>query len=185
MTADKQPDRRVRRTKERLRSALACLIVEKPYDKITVQDLIDRADVGRSTFYAHYETKDDLLLSGLDRLTADIELHMADEPSSTAVLPSLGVFRHAAESHEQIKALLGSKGSDLVRHATLVAFTDRARTAIDENAGKRRSSDLPPDARAAFVAGSLLALLTWWLDNDMPHPPETMAEVYARSLAEL
>ncbi|MCP4222921.1 MAG: helix-turn-helix transcriptional regulator, partial [Actinomycetia bacterium] len=53
-------DRRVRRTKQRLHEALMSLIVEKGYDKITVQDLIDRADVGRSTFYAHFETKDDL-----------------------------------------------------------------------------------------------------------------------------
>jgi len=184
MTTQKQPDRRVRRTREGLHSALMSLIVEKSYDRITVQDLIDRADIGRSTFYAHYETKDDLLLSGLDRLTADIERHMADEPSSTAILPSLGVFRHAAENPEQIKSLMGSRGSDLVQRAALSTFTHRAKTAIDQQASDGETSDLPSDARAALMAGSLLALLTWWLDNDLPYPPETMADVYAQSLAQ-
>jgi len=184
MSTPKTPDRRVRRTKEGLHSALMSLVVEKSYDRITVQDLIDRADVGRSTFYAHYETKDDLLLSGLDRLTSDVERHMADEPSSTAILPSLGVFRHVAQNPEQIKALMGSKGSGLVQRAVLSAFTHRARAAIDRQERDGQNSDLPPDARAALMAGSLLGLLTWWLDNDLPYPPETMAEVYAQSLAQ-
>ncbi len=58
---EKTPDRRVRRTRENLFSALSELMQEKRYNKITIQDIIDRADVGRSTFYAHFETKDDLL----------------------------------------------------------------------------------------------------------------------------
>lgn len=179
MTTEKPPDRRVRRTKETLWAALMSLIVEKSYDKITVQDLIDRADIGRSTFYAHYETKDDLVVSGLDRLTFDIERHMADEPSSTSVLPSLGVFRHAADSPEQIKALMGTKGSELVQKAALSTFTDRAKVVIEQRGQDSEAANLPTDARAALAAGALLALLTWWLDNDMPYPPETMANVYA------
>jgi len=185
MTNKKLPDRRVRRTKERIWAALMSLIVEKSYDRITVQDLIDRADVGRSTFYAHYETKDDLLLSGLDRLTFDIERHMADEPSSTSVLPSLGVFRHAEENPEQIKALMGTKGSEMMQRAALSSFAHRAKAVIEQRGKGGDASGLPSDARAALAAGALLALLTWWLDNDMPYPPETMANVYAGSLAPL
>jgi len=183
MATKSRPDRRVQRTKDSLHFALMSLIVQKSYDRITVQDLIDRANIGRSTFYAHYETKDDLLVSELDRLTADIERHLADEPSSTAILPSLGLFRHAAENHKEIKALLGSKGSELVQRTALATFTRRAKAVIDERGNDGQNSSLPADARAAFVAGALLALLTWWLDNDRPYPPETMANVYAQSLA--
>ncbi len=178
MTQEHRQDRRVRRTKAQLHSALMELIVEKGYDKTTVQDLIDRADVGRSTFYAHYETKDDLLLGGLERLTDDIEVHLADDPSADAILPSLGVFRHVADHHQLFKAMIGSRGIELVHRAALAALTERARTTIEERVASGEESDIPVDVRAAFVAGSLQALLTWWLDHDMPHPPDTMADMF-------
>ncbi len=171
-------DRRVRRTKERLHDALMSLIEERGYDKITVQDLIDRADVGRSTFYSHYETKDDLLISGLHRLSDDIELHMTDDPSANDILPSLGVFRHVADHHELFKAMIGSRGIDLVMHAARDALTERAKSNIDRRSSTSRNAAIPADARAAFIAGSLMAFLTWWLDNDRPHPPDQMAEMF-------
>lgn len=184
MTIQNSQDRRVRRTKQLLGTALLSLIVEKSYDKITVQDLIDRADVGRSTFYAHYETKDDLLIAGLDHLTADIELHLADDPSGAdAILPSLGVFRHIAEQHKLFKALIGSRGIDLVHRAALDGFTERARSGIDRRVAAGEKTDIPPDVRAAFAAGSLMAMITWWLDKNMPYTPEQMAHMYRQMTA--
>jgi AcrR family transcriptional regulator len=113
MTKQRPPDRRVRRAKQRLNDALESLIIEKGYDKITVQDLIDRADVGRSTFYAHYETKDDLLVSWTE-LAEDMELHMAQEQTDAgSIMPSLALFRHLAEYHDLYKAMIGSRGIDI------------------------------------------------------------------------
>ncbi len=184
MTSQERVDRRVRRTKQQLGAALLSLIVEKGYDRSTVQDLVDRADVGRATFYARYETKDDLLISGLDHLTDDIELHMADDPSDAeAILPSLGVFRHVADQHELFKAMIGSRGIDVVHRAALEAFTQRARSAIDQRVAAGEKTGIPPDARAAFAAGSLMALLAWWLDNNMPYAPEQMANMYRKLTA--
>lgn len=177
-------DRRVRRTRQRLHTALMSLIMESDYDKITVQDLIDRADVGRSTFYAHYETKDDLLVSGLDRLTADIELHMADDPSAAeTVLPSLGIFRHVAENHRVFRALLGSRGIDLVHKAALDTLTEHAMAAIERRSVAGEQTNIPPAVRAAFAAGSLMAFLVWWLDYDMPYTPEVMDDMYRQMTA--
>ena len=62
----RKPDERIRRTHQRLGSALVQLIAEKPIDDITVQDVLDRASVGRSTFYLHFRDKNDLLLSQLE-----------------------------------------------------------------------------------------------------------------------
>lgn len=170
------------RTKDRLQRALMSLIGEKGYDKITVRDLIDRADVGRSTFYAHYETKDDLLLAGLEHLTRDIELHLADDPGAVdTILPSLGIFRHVAANHGLFREMLGSRGIDLVQRAALDLLTAMARSKIDGTAGK--PSEVPADTRAAFAAGSLMAFLGWWLDNDMPHSPEEMAGMYRQMTA--
>jgi AcrR family transcriptional regulator len=175
-------DRRVRRTKQSLQTALTGLIVEKGYDKTTVQDLIDRADVGRSTFYAHYETKDDLLVSMLDHLTADFERHLTDDPAADeSILPSLGIFRHIAENHRQYRALIGSRGIDLVHRAATDTLTEQALSAIQRGVGDR--SDVPSEVRAAFVAGSLLTLLDWWLDHGMPYPPEAMAGIFQRLTA--
>ncbi len=161
------------------------LIVEKPYAKITVRDLIDRADVGRSTFYAHFETKDDLLLtSAVSGIIADFEAGIADDPpGADAILPSLGVFRHFCDDKEKIAAVLGSPGVDLVRNAVLAALTDAARSAIDKRVNAGDESHIPPDVRAAYVAGSLLAFLAWWLDNKTPHSPEAMADMFAQMTA--
>src|SRR5258707_5092881 len=61
--ADRQGDRRVQRTKTTLYSVLMTLVGEKPFDKITVQEILERANLGRTTFYAHFQSKEDLFLS--------------------------------------------------------------------------------------------------------------------------
>jgi AcrR family transcriptional regulator len=68
----KNPDRRVRRTQKSLHEAVISLLLEKNYDAITVQEVLDRADVGRSTFYAHFQSKDELLMSGMDGLRSTL-----------------------------------------------------------------------------------------------------------------
>lgn len=182
----KRQDRRVRRTNERLQRALMSLIGEKSYDKITVSDLIDRADVGRSTFYAHYETKDDLLLAGLEYLTSDIEQYVTDDPGAgDAVLPSFGIFQHVSDNHQRFRRLLGSRGIDLVQRAALDMLTEMALSRIEERAADGERSEIPATTRAAFAAGSLMAFVAWWLDNDMPHSPEEMADMYRRMTASI
>lgn len=155
------------------------LVAEKGYDRTTVQDVIDRADVGRSTFYAHYRDKDDLLVSGLASLTDDIERHLADDPAEAdALLPSLGIFRHVAAHSGLFRALIGSRGVELVTEAAQQVFEDWARGAIARRGQAGERHDVPADVRAAFLAGSLMSLLSWWIDHDMPHPPERMAAMF-------
>ncbi len=178
MTKERPPDRRVRRTKQRLNDALESLIIEKGYDKITVQDLIDRADVGRSTFYAHYETKDDLLLSWT-QLAADMELHMAQEQTDAgSIMPSLALFRHLAEHHHLYKAMLGSRGINIVTEMLRSMLLRHATSELERRPDASDQTTIPIEVRAGFLASSLLALLTWWLDNDMPYPPESLDEMY-------
>src|SRR5579883_1946929 len=71
----KKPDRRVQRTQQLLEAALLSLIKEKEFDAISVQEIIDRANVGRATFYAHYDNKEDLLESGFDGLLETLREH--------------------------------------------------------------------------------------------------------------
>ena len=182
MTEERPPDRRVRRTKQRLNDALESLIIDKGYDKITVQDLIDRADVGRSTFYAHYETKHNLLVSGFDQLAAEMDLHIAqDQTDAGSVMPSLALFDHLAEHHHLYKAMLGSRGINIVTQMLHSRLLRHATAELKQRPDDSDQTTIPIDVRAGFLAGSLLALLTWWLDNDMPYPPESMDEMYPRT----
>ena len=179
MTKERPPDRRVRRTKQRLDDALESLIVEKGYDKTTVQDLIDRADVGRSTFYAHYETKDDLLISWVDQLAAEMELQMAPQQTDAgSIMPSLALFRHLAEAHHVHKAMIGSRGIEFAMQIVHSSLLRHARSGLERRPDASNQTTIPIEVRAQFLAGSLLALLTWWLDNDMPYPPGRMDEIY-------
>ena len=179
MSKERPPDRRVRRTKQRLDDALVSLIIEKGYDKTTVQDLIDRADIGRSTFYAHYETKDDLLIRSVDQLAAEMELEMAQQPSDTgSIMPSLALFRHMAEIHHVYKAMIGSRGIDIVTEMVHSKLLGHARSGLERRPDANDQTTIPIEVRAEFLAGSLLALLTWWITNDRPYPPERMDEIY-------
>jgi AcrR family transcriptional regulator len=180
--AKRKVDRRVQRTRQLLQDALITLILEKGYDKITVQNIIDRANTGRSTFYAHYLDKEDLLESGLEKLREELGQHLAGEDavegSEWLLLPSLALFRHTGENHDLYKAMIGGKGIDVVVKAIDDALIAHAQTHLEQLVTKGGQPSVPPLVIVTYVVGALLALLTWWLDNDMPYPPEQMHEMF-------
>lgn len=177
-------DRRVARTERALKQALFALIQTKGYDKITVQDIIDRADVGRSTFYAHYDTKDDLLLSSLALLTADIDrfLEEASAPDGP-VLPVRGLFHHVAEQRPIFGALFGTSGIDLVTRAATDMLRARALATIRDRQAAGQSHPIGAETRAAFLAGALMSFVGWWLDAGFPLTPDEAADAFDRLVA--
>ncbi|QFY10065.1 TetR family transcriptional regulator [Nonomuraea phyllanthi] len=173
-------DRRVRRTRELLRRALIELIVEKGYERITVQDIIDRADVGRSTFYAHYTDKDDLLVSGLEELTAAFEEHMERHFASRAEPnPVLAAFQHADRQRDLYRALVGRRGAEVLR-AGLRRGIEEAMTRRMPGFLPVGKGALPVDVTMEFLLASLLGLLVWWLEEDVRYTAEQMASMYMR-----
>ncbi|MGQ4597926.1 TetR family transcriptional regulator [Nocardia sp. R6R-6] len=119
-TADNN-DRRVRRTRNMLHQALIELMLEGGYDRITVRDILDRADVGRSTFYAHYRDKDDLLLhSSTDYLHAAMAAANTDTDADEPLAPVRALFRLAADNPEVYRALLGRKSGTVLLRTTRV-----------------------------------------------------------------
>ncbi|WP_324197506.1 TetR/AcrR family transcriptional regulator [Nocardia abscessus] len=114
-------DRRVRRTRALLHRALIELMVERAYDRITVRDILDRADVGRSTFYAHYRDKDDLLLrSSTDYLRAAMTAAQTDAGASELLAPVRTLFQLAADHPDIYRALLGRKSGTVLLRTTRV-----------------------------------------------------------------
>ena len=173
--SDKQ-DRRSQRTRHLLGEALVELIREKDYNTITVSDIIDRANIGRSTFYAHYHDKDDLLVGELDRVIEVLSRRIPDHEESP-FFPSLGLFRHVGEEYELYKALLWGSGIDLLIKHLQKSLSKRIEQGLQES---RKEFNVPLPILASFIAGSFLTLLKWWLENKMIYSPEEMDEIFKR-----
>src|SRR5918992_5009007 len=103
---NKKTDARVQRTRDALGDALVALMQEKPFDTITVQDVLDRAHVGRSTFYSHYSDKDDLLMSDADEFYERVAMGLsARGEESDRVFPVKEFFSHIDEAKQFVNAL--------------------------------------------------------------------------------
>jgi AcrR family transcriptional regulator len=171
----RRPDRRRQRTEAAFREALISLILEKGYEAVTVQDIANRADMGRATFYLHYPTgKDALLLRIMEEVQQDI-LAKARWLDPAAPPPSLYAFQHAADHADFYRAILGGGGAGglLTRfqQSTAAGVLERLKQVIPVEQQAQASLEFI----ATYVTGALNALLIWWLENGQPHPPEEMA----------
>src|SRR4026209_3057140 len=126
----RRPDRRVAKTRKALKEALTDLILEKGYESVTVQDVIDRADVGRSTFYTHFLDKDDLLMA----ILADLEMPAPDSASWTPDDPAFGwtleLFRHFGSGKRLVKAVASSQSGALAHQETTRPLEGLARAGV-------------------------------------------------------
>jgi AcrR family transcriptional regulator len=182
----KKEDRRVERTRKLLHEALLALIPEKGYEKITVQDILDRANLGRSTFYSHYRHKDELFLSGFGHLRTMLEeQHQALMAAKTRGKGadfnlSLELFRHARENHGHYKAMVGKESGQMIMQQAHKYLTELVKGYLTEVMKNRKSPPLQPDLAAHWIVSSFLSLLTWWLDRNMPYSPEKMDEMFRK-----
>lgn len=177
--AEKQVSRRTKRTRKLIEDALMSLMLEKRYDKITVQDIIDRADVGRSTFYAHFDGKEDLLTSDFEQLFSSLSQQMdTDQGDNNEVFSTTDLFKHIQAHHGLYKALVWGRGVALIfKQGNIILsriFERRLIRLVDDG----EELKVPIPVLANHLAGSFLTLLKWWLDNNMPHTPEEMDEMY-------
>src|SRR5579859_807977 len=181
--SDKQrrkPDLRIRRTRGLLSNALVELMQEKSIDKITVQEVLDRATVGRSTFYLHYRDKDDLLLCVLeDGLETWSTALIRNKEKSLRVAPVAEFFAHAAGARKLYRALVDSGGIhtffELGQGYFARGFARRLR-----DMGLKNLVQGELDARSHALAGNLLSLLIWWLDRGARESPKAMDELFHR-----
>ncbi len=181
-------DRRVRRTRELLHKALISLALEKNYDSITVQEVLDRADVGRSTFYVHFKSMDELLISGLDDL--QITLNSAQQyqrPSAKrnerVIAFSSAMFDHANGYRNVYLALLNTRAWPLVRRRLQEVLEELIRRECKAEIEKLThvDSDVPIDLFVHYLTASFFAVLTWWMDRRSRFTPSQIDEVF-RSL---
>jgi AcrR family transcriptional regulator len=179
-------DRRIARTRGTLQHALTSLILEKGYQAITVEDICEAANVGRSTFYAHYTSKDDLKRRGLDEHLREL---LTDRQREAFATPgdrrtrslgfSLTMFEHARDHLELYRALAGGRGGDVSLGMIRQILSDLVRTELVAAAGK--SSEAPPrELVVQYVVGAYMAVLTWWLDRGAKPSPAEVDAIFRR-----
>jgi AcrR family transcriptional regulator len=169
----KTEDRRVQRTRALLQNALVAAIADKGYDSVTVQDIIDRANVGRSTYYAHFRDKEDLLRSGLGEFRSSLVARQR-EPAPAGARDgllgfSLGVFEHAYSHRHVYKAMAGHDSVAIVQRQMQRIFVELVRN--DLKAFAPRAAAASFDLVVQYVVGALLSTVVWWLDHNARQSP--------------
>ena len=177
---EKKTDRRVERTQALLRTAFLELIMEKGYDAVTVQDIIDRANVGRSTFYAHFSDKDQVLLKDFRQLRTAQGIDGLDDLIQTdaggkIVVRLVLFFEHVAEQGKLAYVLMGQRGGDRVTSHLQKELTTRARAQLAANPNCRLPTK-QVEVVAHFIGASVVTMLRWWIDKRMSIPARQMAE---------
>lgn len=173
-------DRRMQKTREAIFNAFSTLLAQKRYSKITVQEIIDQANIGRSTFYSHFETKDDLLKA----LCKDIFDHIFSDDLNSELthdfssvdndLPSklTHVLYHLKDSKRDLKGILSCESKDLFFSAIKSHLEQLFSQYIAVSVG------IPPTYISNHLAGSFVETLKWWMQNDMTHSPEELTRYF-------
>jgi len=176
--AKQKIDQRIRRTRDQLGDALMQLALEKPFDTITVQDILDRAGVSRSTFYVHYSDKDDLFISDVDEFFEGMATALSRRvDSSDRIAPVRELFAHVADAPRFQKAIIASGkiheilelGQGHFAHGIEQRLTDIRRAS---------GTKAQRTAVAQALAGALLSLLQWWIKANKPLSPAHMDDLY-------
>ncbi len=175
--------RRVQRTRDLLRASLFALIREQGYDALSVQDIIDRANVGRATFYAHFSNKDELLLCGFDVLREELKQLQRDaaharDPEGRLFAFSHHIFAHVAPYRPVYYAMAKERGGAAVRQHLQRLLVDCSKAELKRLHGGRPAREL--DALTQFFAGAFVGLLSWWLEARAPMAVDEIDQLFRR-----
>lgn len=166
-------DRRVLKSQKAIKNAVIELMSEKSFNQITIQDISDRADVSRRTIYLHYQDKFDLLDKLIDSYINELKeiCEWACElPWRDADLVFLEYFER---NYLFFSTILASKGASSFRSRFLDFLIEAYRDEVDMTEEKNKG--LTEDVMLRFMATSFVGVLEWWITNEMPYPPNVMA----------
>jgi len=197
MQNEKKTDRRIQRTRQSLRTALLELIKEKNYDEISIEEITERANVGRTTFYLHYKDKEDLLMEEISAIMYERAQVLSEIPFSVwvpvseddlkkniALQPLLLVFEHIHNNSELYNLLLKSTNSskiiERIRRVSANAIVKFVETKMETDPIPLLS-EVPIEFFAAYFSGALISVVGWWIREDMHHSPEEVTNMF-RSL---
>ena len=178
-------DRRVQRTRELLQNALIELIGEKGYDTITIQEIVDRANIGRTTFYLHYSSKDELFISCHEAMVSKFHIFPLHPLSREELLSSeaphglKSAYQHLQDSRAMLYAIFQGKDSLVIMRR----IRDWNAQEIEENLRAifaETDSTIPLDVLSNYLAGAQIALLHWWLEKRQLNTLANLAQTFHR-----
>lgn len=198
-TKGNKTDRRIQRTRLALRAALLELTKEKGYDAISIEEITERANVGRATFYLHYKDKEDLLLEQFREMANEKVQLISEIPFSDwlpdqkkisrkskedqPLLPLLIVFQHIYDNSAFYNVLLKSENSSRIVERIRKISTE----SIVQFAEAKMQTDpipllyeVPIEFFASFFSGAFLSSVSWWLEEGMHHSPEEVAKMFRK-----
>lgn len=179
----KKLDPRILRTRQLLHSAILKLIPIQGYDAVTVQDIAAQATLNRSTFYMHYQDKDDLMQSIIDEvliILADIPRERPQQEANVKYIERLytHLFQHVFQ-HQEFYSVMFQERS-------VAKFTQQIQGQI-ETLGQKwmlvhkwEKNHIPPELFISFIGAGFMGMIRWWIKNDFPYPPDYMAQQFMR-----
>ena len=183
LRGERAEDRRIQKTLALLRAALVSLITEKPYDSIAVKEILDRANVGRSTFYTHFRDKDDLLLSGIHEMLRSVPAPARTGTRQERLLWfSIPIFEHHYRHAHPWGDKIGPRGRAILHEHLRRALTDIVSETITRGSrsGGHSSRPIPIDLISAYVASTFVLVLNWWLDKGMRLAPNEVNQIFLK-----
>jgi AcrR family transcriptional regulator len=180
-------DRRIEKTRRLLHDALISLTREKPYEEIAVQEILDRANVGRSTFYMHFGGKDDLLVSAIRELLgpvagSGVSSGGIDQRITSFSLP---IFEHILQHRRTAAVVMGVKAWAVVHEHLRRILAEQISNDLKRNSRTRQRSagQIPPELLAQYVAATFILVLNWWVESQTRLQPKEVNALF-RSLVE-
>lgn len=181
-------DRRVSRTRRQLRNALMALILERGYNAVTIEDITERADLGRTTFYLHFRDKEDLLVESMEEIAEDLKAQVEQianlniEAGRTLIIPVAVVFRHVEENRDLYRIILKGEGSnkaagrirDIIEEAAMDFFARHMSGFISA------PPEVPKGLVAGYFASAMLGFVMLWLEKDLPYRGDETADLFMK-----
>lgn len=174
-------DRRQQKTRDAIFSAFNTLLETKKYDHITVQQIIDKANIGRSTFYAHFETKDDLLNAMCTEIFNHIfshdlsseKTHDFSDEGQELIIKITHILYHLKDNKKNIVGILSCESGDLF----LGYFKNYLKEMFSQYWDSEKT-DVPLEFVLNHLSGSFAETVKWWISNQMQESPEKVASYY-------
>ena len=177
----RKDDRRIQRTRKALRDALHSLVLDRGYDDLSVQDITDKANLGRATFYLHYREKDELLEDLLREFSESFAQRYGSKVNYADRKVVQAMFEYAENHYDFYRIMtIGKGGLAGIRklRAILQESYSQFLDGIETEAGGKFG--VPRDFLDSYLANAIMSTIFLWLEQDMPYPPSEMADMYLK-----
>ena len=176
-------DRRIQKTQALLHEALGSLIREKPYDEIVVKEILDRANVGRSTFYMHYRDKDELLASGIHEMLRAVhaaEIAPSGKKDERIIRFSRALFEHIHRHRQAGTAGMGTRGRAIIHEHLRKVLAEQIANDLGKifHSRRRTLGQVPLDLLVQYIASTFVLVLNWWVDSNSQLRPKEVNDVF-------